>query len=149
MWVHQLQSPDLLEKLMAELNKKQGGAKEIGASKSEKGKKRREFCKFGTASFMSEESSSEEEEALKVNEPASSVGKELGRAFRSELRIERRSKSHRPMKTQGTVFRECEASQDGHLPKSQPAGTFPEKLVAELACLSQPMTSGLQDGCKW
>ena len=99
MWVHQLQSPDLLEKLMAELNKKQGGAKEIGASKSEKGKKRREFCKFGTASFMSEE-----EEALKVNEPASSVGKELGRAFRSELRIERRSKSHRPMKTQGTVL---------------------------------------------
>ena len=104
MWVHQLQSPDLLEKLMAELNKKQGGAKEIDASKSEKGKKRREFCKFGTASFMSEESSSEEEEALKVNEPASSVGKELGRAFRSELRIERRSKSHRPMKTQGTVL---------------------------------------------
>ena len=65
-----------LEKLAEKVTKKQdselvdakGGSKEIGAKKSVKVKGRREKkgkrpSKFGTASFMSEESSSEEEEA--------------------------------------------------------------------------------------
>jgi len=65
-----------LEKLAAKLTKKQGGVpigaevgtKETGVSKSVKvkgrrGKKGRKPSKFGTASFMSEESSSEEEES--------------------------------------------------------------------------------------
>ena len=107
-----------LEKLAAKLTKKQGsapvggkeGAKETGASKSAKakvrrGKKGKKPSKFGTASFMSEESSSEEEEAqaegLKEKEKetnsakkasqvesgvaASSVGKGARESFQSRV----------------------------------------------------------------
>ena len=109
----------LLEELVAKLNKKQGGAaigakegaKEIGASKSVKGKK---SSNFGTPSFMSEEGSSEEEEAI----AASSVGKEPRESPQSRVEesqnweLDLVSKAN---ENSGDSLRECEASQGMHI----------------------------------